>query len=96
MHADGLASWSCPGSPFGPCTAFGDTWRIIGQLLGVSGQAARKRFVHLGRPALPSLDRGPERWGETEHHFLAAHARQLRLATDLAAWKRSGVDIVPW
>ncbi|MDG1786350.1 MAG: hypothetical protein P8H61_10545 [Ilumatobacter sp.] len=74
----------------------GWSWRIIGQLLGVSGQAARKRFIHLDRPAMPSLDRRPERWAETEHRSLAAHARQLRLAADLAAWERSGVDIVPW
>jgi hypothetical protein len=74
----------------------GWSWRMIGQLLGVSGQAARKRFVHLDRRALRSLDRRPERWAETEHRSMAANARQLRLAADLAAWERSGVDLVPW
>ena len=74
----------------------GWSWRMIGQLLGISGQAARKRFVHLDRPALPSLDRRPERWAESQHRTMAMNTRQLRLAAELAAWERSGVEIVPW
>ena len=74
----------------------GWSWRMIGQLLGVTGEAARKRFIHLDHAQLPSSNPRPGRWAEAEHRSLPAHVRQLRLAEELAAWERSGIDIVPW
>ena len=74
----------------------GWSWRMIGQLLGVSGEAARKRLMHLDQPAPPSLRGRTDRWAEAEHRTMAANARQLRLAQELGAWERSGGDIVPW
>ena len=74
----------------------GWSWRMIGQLLDVSGQAARKRLMHLDQPAPPSLRGRSDRWAEAEHRTMAANARQLRLAQELGVWERSGGDNVPW
>lgn len=73
----------------------GWSWARIGRLLGISAQAARKRFRELDRlaPRLPPTPVSPAELAERDFFRIRRDARHL---ADLAAWEASGTGIVPW
>jgi len=75
--------------------ADGWAWRPIARLLQISHQAAAKRYRSVEHGPPPRRSPQP-RWGELEARGCYDAIRHLRLAEELRAWERSGVEVVPW